>query len=125
MNKIIAVTSLVGILALAGCTTADTNVSTNTDKTLTNSQIKELVTGTAVSYSPGGGRALYRADGSYRFSDNRGTWNGRYYAKGNRLCVDFDNDNTRCDKIIQRGSRYLFISARSGREYRMSIRPGA
>ena len=125
MKRTIVTVGIVIMLGITGCTTADTNVSTNTDKTLTNNQIKELVTGTAVSYSPGGGRALYRADGSYRFSDNRGTWNGRYYAKGNRLCVDFDNDNSRCDKIIQRGSRYFFISARSGREYRMSIRPGA
>ena len=124
MNRIIAVVCLAGVVALAGCTTTDTNVDANTDTTLTNGQIKELVTGAAVSFSPGGGRARYRTDSSYRFSDNRGTWNGRYYARNNRLCVDIDNGGSRCDKIIQRGNNYYFLSSQNGREYRMSIRPG-
>ena len=70
-----------------------------------NCKIKALVTGKTVETS--GGKITYKADGKYEYygKSNGATFRGKWFVRGNQVCVDFDAGDKRCDQYVKDGSR--------------------
>ena len=115
MRGIIAVAGMAGALALAACTT--------TQSDLTDSQLQSLLTGQTVTFEPSG-QATYAANGRYTytgpFNGRNVVHRGRYYFASNQVCVNFDDGGRRCDRYVRRGDDYYLINAR-GSEFRARI----
>lgn len=84
--------------------------------------IKAMLTGKTVNVGEDG-VANYKADGAYEyFSKASGqTARGKYSIADGRVCVDFPNRQSRCDKIIKEGDT-VFIVNSSGTKYKMVVR---
>lgn len=77
---------------------------------LAGDELKTLISGKNIKFSDGSGVATYKADGKYEFFNmNIGaTRRGKWIINGDRVCVDFDDGQKRCDQYIKEsGSMYL------------------
>lgn len=97
-------------LALVALVVCSVTTTVSAQQAVAGDELKTLISGKNVRFSDGSGVATYKADGKYEFFNmNAGaTIRGKWSVNGDRVCVDFDNGQSRCDQYIKEGgSMYL------------------
>ena len=81
------------------------------DQVLDRAAMESLLSGQIIEYHDGS-KSRYDADGvyGYTYSDDGPVWSGRYEVHDDsRVCVDFDNGSSRCDRFVLNGERIVLI----------------
>ncbi len=78
------------------------------ERPATAAEIKKIAVGRTVSNA-----MYYGANGSYTY---QGGSPGRYTISNGRICIVFNNGNSRCDDIVVDGKNYFLINA-SGKRF--------
>ena len=81
------------------------------ERAATASEIKKYVVGHDVNC--GGPTCHYGADGSYSYN---GQFPWKYRISAGTICVNFDNGEARCDKILIDGTNYTLVNS-GGQRY--------
>ena len=59
----------------------------------------------------GDGKAIWRRDGTYTFTSNKGQkWNGRWRVVGDQICVAYTTGHSRCDEIRKLGNHWYLVT---------------
>lgn len=85
------------------------------ERFLTTSEIKALITGKLAKYSRGG-RAWYYPDGRYKYKQYK-SWEGTYRVTNGQVCLSLTTGHKRCDRYLLKGKKYYFVD-RKGRRFR-------
>ncbi len=101
----LALTALISVLGSANAE----------DKPVSKAELQKLIVGKSISI--GTASASYGHDGRYTFN---GSNPGKYRVDNGRICVDFDNGQARCDKVVKDAGSYYLINAQGNR---FQIRP--
>ena len=93
---------------------------------LTDDELKSTVVGKRIVWGSAstGVTSVYNADGTYKaFNNSSGrTDEGKYQVAGGRVCVDFTNNVSRCDRIFRDGEGIYLLNGQ-GTKFRGTIRP--
>jgi hypothetical protein len=75
-------------------------------------EAKAFITGRTIEFSDG--TATYKADGRYEYyvRANGSTSRGKWSVQGDRVCVDFDGGNSRCDQYVKDGTKISIKTSR-------------
>lgn len=75
-------------------------------------EAKAFITGKTIEFSDG--IATYKADGRYEYyvKANGSTSRGKWSVQGDRVCVDFDGGNNRCDQYVKDGAKISIKTSR-------------
>lgn len=82
------------------------------DAILDQSGMSDLLTGKVVTFFDGS-KSTYASDGSYgyTYTDDGPVWRGEYtLSDGSRVCVVFENGESRCDMFVMDGARAVLIT---------------
>lgn len=79
------------------------------------SKLKQLLNGKTTRFQSGS-RAIYNADGTYRFRGGGNNSRGQWSVTGSKVCVTFTNGFRRCDQYLKDGDSYVLRDA-NGNEY--------
>jgi hypothetical protein len=101
MRMLIQVTA--ALISVSGMAYAD-------DKPAPKAEIQKLIVGKTINV--GSASASYGKDGRYAFNGGNP---GKYRVDNGRICVDFDDGQARCDKIIKDAGNYYLITSRGNR----------
>ena len=98
-------------------------VSASAQQAMSGDDLKKYVSGKAIEMSDG--IATYKADGKYEYwsRSNGQTSRGKWSVQADKVCVDFDGGNNRCDQYLKdtagkmslktsRGSTYPVVSVK-------------
>lgn len=97
---ILTATALVSVLGSANAE----------DKPVPKAELQKLTVGKTVGI--GSSSASYGKDGRYAFN---GGSPGKYRIDNGRICVDFDNGQARCDKVVKDAGNYYLINGQGSR----------
>ena len=84
----------------------------SSDVILDHAGMKALLSGKTVTFFDGS-KSTYSSDGTYgyTYTDDGPVWRGQYTLDDNsRVCVVFDNEETRCDMFVMDGDRAILIT---------------
>lgn len=75
-------------------------------------EAKAYIAGKTIEFSDG--MATYKNDGKYEYyaRANGTTYRGKWSVQGDRVCVDFDAGNNRCDQYLKDGARVSLKTSR-------------
>ena len=82
------------------------------DTVLDRAAMDALLTGQVVEFYDGS-KSRYGTDGryGYTYTDDGPVWAGAYTLHDDsRVCVDFHNGSTRCDRFVRNGERVVLIT---------------
>lgn len=86
---------------------------------MTDDELKSMLVGHSSAFSDGG-LARYRPDGTYSFTAPNGKiWTGKWSIAGGRVCYDFEQGGSRCDKYFRDTTGPYLINSR-GNQYRFT-----
>jgi len=108
-------------LALVVVFICSVTTSVSAQQALAGDELRTLISGKNIRFSDGSGVATYKTDGKYEFfimraGANAGaTVRGKWSVNGNRVCVDFDNGQSRCDQYIKEGGSISLKNSMSGK----------
>ncbi len=83
--------------------------------------LKKLLAGKRVTLTAGG-VIDYAHGGKYNFKSGGQSWTGKWFVRGGRVCVNFPDNNRRCDRYLKDGSSIYFENANGGRYKIRAIR---
>ena len=104
---------IVGVIALAAF-----GMSAAAQQPLAGDALKAFVSGKSLDYGSDG-TATYKADGKYEYYNKgngqtaRGAWNVR----DDRLCVDFNDGQKRCDQLIRDANNKVLLKNARGQTF--------
>jgi hypothetical protein len=91
-------------LLLASCQTASTDPN---ERPATKTEIESRAIGHTIN-----GKLRYDANGRYFYGGGNP---GKYTISDGKICIAFDNGDSRCDRITTDGSKYKLINAQGQR----------
>jgi hypothetical protein len=82
------------------------HVAVAADVAVPAAELKALVVGKTINSS--GAKLRYGADGRYTFN---GGSPGKYSISSGKICVKFNNGDSRCDRIVKSGKKFFLINS--------------
>jgi hypothetical protein len=75
-------------------------------------ETKAYIVGKTIEFSDG--MATYKVDGKYEYyvRANGTTYRGKWSVQGDRVCVDFEAGNNRCDQFLKDGAKISMKTSR-------------